>query len=410
LQAIPPLDARGEAFLGELVPREEKTARLVVRLFVPPGNVSLGFQVRDGRQILAGREDRPVVRSGLRLEPLLRPTEFVPGATLPYRLKNDTPQPLETVEVAADSGVRIEGEGHLTIGTLEPYGERLLLVAPDAEGRVRLIAQSHAVGLVEEDARLARAADPFPVERLTLSPSTPGAETVVSMKTRAPIGLLVFHPALKDAADAVRRFAVPAGEQRLTVPLDPGVRDPVARWFAVPFVEEGTRVVVGPLAESHGTTPFAWRAAARFYAATGDQIGVGPLPPRVGEATKFWVSWKLEPTTADLSGLSIRSRLPAGVRLTGREALPDGGTLREEDGSVVWTLDYLPATSQGANVSFEVELTPTADMRGKVVPLVGETSAGATEVRSQTKLDWRGDALDTNLAGDEKAQGKGEVR
>jgi hypothetical protein len=99
--------------------------------------------------------------------------------------------------------------------------------------------------------------------------------------------------------------------------------------------------------------------SVRYYAATGDQLGIGPLPPRVGETTRYWVR---------LSSEAFRAHLVLGknVRFTGRKA---------------------------ANNIFEIELTPDASQKGSV-PVLIESAAG----------------IDTNIPNDQIGKGNGKVR
>jgi hypothetical protein len=357
-------------------------------------------------------ESRPVVRSALQLESLISEKDALPIAIteagrLPFRLRNDSSVPIETVELSTQDPATLNGQTRLTIGTLAPYEERLIIVDPRRTNMLRMTASAHAIPLTQVTTPLAASADP--VAAIELDVSTPGQDAFVYTKAERPFSLLVYHPALREAIDHVRVFDIEADEQRLRIPLDPTYVKSVDRWIAVPFRRTNKGVVVGSLAEGIGTTPFTLSVSARYYAATGDQIGVGPLPPKVGEPTKYWISWNIGPTTADLANVSIMAFLGKGVALTGRHALPFGGTIVEKDGAAVWSVEHLAASAEPITASAEVVFTPTVTMRGKPATLIESSQAIAKETRSATTLESVAEAIDTTLPSDARAGGKGVV-
>ncbi|MDO8617924.1 MAG: hypothetical protein Q7N87_03515 [Candidatus Uhrbacteria bacterium] len=410
LSASPPLSADREVFLGTLSPGETQTARVVVRLFVPQGSVRLGFRVQNGGERFFGSETRPVAGSGLRLEPLLRPFMLKEGAVLPFLLKNDTPQVLETVQILLEGGATVNGRSEMTIGRLAPFESRVFLVDPHRAPVIRLQALSHAVPLVQQTLPLQYSSVPFPVEIGSLNASTPGGETSFNVQAATSARILVFHPSLSEAKNGTRLFEASPGRQKIILPLTEESVQTAASWFVMPFMENRQGLILGPVHEAPITTPFHLTSGMRYYAASGDQIGIGPLPPRVGETTKYWVSWKLGATTADLSNFIMHATLSPGVTLTGREALPQGGRLTYQNGEVIWQLPFVPAMNEGFTANFEMAFTPTRGMRNTVPTLVGAATATATENRTQTFLQTVTNALDTNLMGDERARGKGKVR
>ncbi len=390
LSATPPLDDTGTVELQALHTGETRIARLALRLFVPPGSVRIGFRLQSASEQTAGSEIRPVVGSGLRFEPMLRPTQSV-EPVIPFVLANETSLPIESVRLTAE-GAMLEGSPMLAFDRLEPFTTQIILARGNFEIPMVLRAAAHGVSLTSETITL-HPATTFASTTLMLGPSTIGSETVVDVTAPTATTLLVFHPDLVSSTQGLRTFDLPSGSQHLILPLDPTRAVTADRWLAIPFRREGDGIIAGPLATQIITTPFVFSTTARYYAATGGQIGVGPLPPRVGETTRFWAQWKLEPTTQDLSTFEARATLSSGAHLTGKTALPNGGTLLEERGSLVWRAPFLPATSEPMTAAFEIALTPTKEMRGKVIPLIGPTQATALENRSHILLHSIGDAL-----------------
>lgn len=419
VSSAPSADQRNETWLGDLAPGEERVARLAVRLIAPPGSARIGFQLRSGNELVSGSEIRPIVGSALTLEPLVNPLRSETDERI-LRLRNQGNAPLACARVRTDAklthswDVENTSSGILSFGTLAPREDRWFVIS--LEGAPRNI--SLLCGQVEL-ARLTLAPVPkiSSAERvhLNIAPSTPGQETWMDAQASSPFQLLVHHPSLKATDDRVRWFDVTSGTARIVLPLDTqvlGTATPHApRWFALPLerTQEGV-IVRGPVQEAPITTAFSLASEARYYAASGGQIGAGPLPPRVGEPTRYWVQWKLLPTQADLSAVEIRATLPPNVTWTGQEALPAGGTLVQEEGDIVWRTPFLAATLEPITVAFEIRLAPGADTRGTEPALLRETRARALENRSNVLIQARASGLNTSLLNDERAKGQGTVR
>jgi len=384
LEAEPPLDSSNEVQLGNLKAGENATSRLVVRFFSPQGNMRFGFEVSDNARVLTGYESRQVTGSALLFEPLFDDGATRSDGSIPMRLSNRSNRLLENITLA--------GVDQTLVDALEPDQDMIVFAKP---GHVSALMRAYPI--VEREL----VAAPINQDaKITLRPSTGNtARLDVSIPVAGKVE--VYHPGL--VHPHIKKFDVPAGTRTLTIPLDRPSDD--AAWYAVASGPAGYGIV----AESRVTTPFDASAAIRYYASTGDQIGIGPLPPRVGEETRYWLQVALGPTSKDLSDVSIRMRLPSGVKHTGRDALPSGGGISETDGELIWKLPYLAANSEGATVRVELALIPTESMIGKAPLLIESISARAIEVASGLTLDASINGLDTSLPEDEKGRNKGIV-
>jgi hypothetical protein len=216
---------------------------------------------------------------------------------------------------------------------------------------------------------------------------------------------------LPDANGHVRIYDVPVGHTDITVPVAPiSNNDAFTEWFAIPFVRLSDGNALGNTVHAPLTTAFELGLAARYYASTGDQLGVGPLPPQVGQPTRYWIQLSLKPTSSDLSDVRVLLSLGKNVRVTGRDALPDGGSFSEADGSLAWIAPFLPANSRDITASFEVELIPDASQKGSVPMLINSAKATATDQHTNSPLESSTPGVDANLPLDEKGKNNGMVR
>lgn len=151
-------------------------------------------------------------------------------------------------------------------------------------------------------------------------------------------------------------------------------------------------------------------ARAMYYTPDGDQLGVGPLPPRVGDATRYWISLGASVTGREAKDVAVTAVLPPGVTWTGR-ASATAGLAPQLDAAtrrLNWEIGTLNPADQ-ATASFEVSLTPSEADLGHVINLLRNIRLTARDSVTGMGLDKDADDLTTALAGDTRAANHGEV-
>jgi hypothetical protein len=140
------------------------------------------------------------------------------------------------------------------------------------------------------------------------------------------------------------------------------------------FSQEGARARL-PLATEARLT-----AEARYYTEAGDQLGRGPLPPKAGKTTKYWIFIRLSNTSNALDDAAFSAVLPAGVDLTGKESVSIGPKLafNASTRALSWNYISLPANSQTA-LYFEVSVTPSESQIGSNILLLKNAKFTATD-------------------------------
>lgn len=109
-----------------------------------------------------------------------------------------------------------------------------------------------------------------------------------------------------------------------------------------------------------------------YYAATGDQLGRGPLPPTVGEMTKYWVFVKVINDISAVDNVKISMDLPLNVAWNDRSSVPVGNPLQFDDSTrtISWEISKVPVKPGNIGFAFEVSLVPSANQVGKYPVLV----------------------------------------
>jgi len=142
---------------------------------------------------------------------------------------------------------------------------------------------------------------------------------------------------------------------------------------------------------------------AQYY--EGPFSNSGPIPPKVGEKTTYTIVWQAANTLNDLADARIEAPLPRHVVFE-EKWYPSNNKLsyNSETHSVSWDIGSLSAgtgsISPIATVAFQVSLTSTEEMRGKIVELVEAAKISGQDEFVDEFVEAFAPALDTTLSND----------
>jgi hypothetical protein len=150
---------------------------------------------------------------------------------------------------------------------------------------------------------------------------------------------------------------------------------------------------------------------AVFFYDDGTPIGSGPLPPKVGQTTKYKIVWNIKNSLHDLEKIAVTTVLPANVSMTNEITKNVGNVaFNAKTREVIWTIENLAANAASANAAFFVELKPTSADAGKIVKLTDNTALAATDKKTNAQLSITNTTLTTNLDGDPYGKGTGVIQ
>lgn len=167
------------------------------------------------------------------------------------------------------------------------------------------------------------------------------------------------------------RFSAPvqssnaSNNDRASLQIKPSLEAEIEQIQNQKFSQEGETLSV-PLA-----TEVRIQREIRYYTDEGDQLGRGPLPPRVGETTKYWVFIRISNTFNALSDAVFHVTLAPGINFTGKQSVTLGPELVYNSGikTLDWNYSLVPANSQ-TGFYFEISITPTPEQIGHLLPIL----------------------------------------
>ncbi|MFA7653877.1 MAG: hypothetical protein WCX97_02430 [Candidatus Magasanikbacteria bacterium] len=138
-------------------------------------------------------------------------------------------------------------------------------------------------------------------------------------------------------------------------------------------------------------TELTWGAQARYFTADGDQLGRGPLPPAVGETTKYWIFVRVINTSNAVKDAGFTAQLASGVEFTGKQSITIGAPIKynSQTKMITWNEKNLPANSV-AGLYFEVSASPTPEQIGQAITLIKNLNFTGTD-------DWTGKQFSLSL-------------
>jgi hypothetical protein len=149
------------------------------------------------------------------------------------------------------------------------------------------------------------------------------------------------------------------------------------------------------------------KTTAMFYTSIGDQIGIGSVPPIVGEYTSYWAIIKINNTNNKIKDLKVTAKVPVGIDFTNIYNVTDGDqvTFDETSRTLQWNISSVPAFAGIFNASpearIQLAITPTSDQIGKSPLLLTNIKAMATDEVTNAFLSASGDNVSIAIFDDQ---------
>jgi len=161
-------------------------------------------------------------------------------------------------------------------------------------------------------------------------------------------------------------------------------------------------------------TSLRLKSGARYYDDEHIPLGQGPLPPQVGEETRFSIFWRIKNTTNPIKNIFVKTKLPDNVIWTGQTKTTHGLILYQEDGQEIsWQIPELSIYQGGpyslVEAQFEVKIIPEESQLKQMLFLTEDIFLTAEDQLTNDLIFDKTNALDTNLEDDPWGKNQGVV-
>lgn len=151
-------------------------------------------------------------------------------------------------------------------------------------------------------------------------------------------------------------------------------------------------------------------AQARYFNDDNIAVGSGPLPPKVGQITKYRIYWTIGNSLHELENITITANLSPNIDFSNRTNAAQGEiSYSSSSRAVNWTVKSIAAKAGEIEADFEVEVTPREEDLNKIISLLGQSTLTATDKQNNFPLTLNAKPFTSNLDGDPIAEGKGLV-
>lgn len=155
-------------------------------------------------------------------------------------------------------------------------------------------------------------------------------------------------------------------------------------------------------------TNLSMKVYPMYYAATGDQLGRGPLPPKVGAETKYWVFAQMVNDINPVDNVKVSVTLPLNVVWTGKASVPVGDPIKynDADRSLSWQISQVPVRPESIGFALELAIIPTVGQKGTYPALLTDLVVEGTDKITGQVIKKNIGAVNTALNFDIKGKKK----
>lgn len=145
-------------------------------------------------------------------------------------------------------------------------------------------------------------------------------------------------------------------------------------------------------------------AVCRYALAEGDQLGIGPLPPKAGETTKYWIF--LSPSTDyfDVEDITVTAELAENASFTGRtSSVSETGVVYDEASRrISWKISRLENSEDllPPGAAFEIAFAPAEGQIGQTAKLLINIKISGSDAPTKTALETTVSDLTTRIKED----------
>ncbi len=159
-------------------------------------------------------------------------------------------------------------------------------------------------------------------------------------------------------------------------------------------------------------TDIQLKVEGRYFDEDNIAVGIGPLPPVVGQKTSFRIYWGLSNSLHEVTDAKVSTILPEGISWENKYMLKVGSiSYNPSSNEVVWEIGRIPSgkSFDEINLWFDISVTPTKQQAKKLLILIDQTQFSALDKITDSPIAKSGKAVTSNLEDDPIGGGRGLV-
>jgi hypothetical protein len=176
-------------------------------------------------------------------------------------------------------------------------------------------------------------------------------------------------------------------------------------------VDKQAVVILGDYVSTKLNSNLSVSAFPMYYTKAGDQLGRGPIPPRVGEETKYWVFVKMVNDIDPVKDVTVTATLPGNVSWNDRTSVPVGNAIlyNNDTRTLTWQISEVPVGPTNIGFAFEVGIIPGASQAGTYPVLLNNIKVSGVDSTSGEKIEKSLGSITTKLVNDPRGKLKDGV-
>lgn len=155
-------------------------------------------------------------------------------------------------------------------------------------------------------------------------------------------------------------------------------------------------------------TDMAIKTSAIFYTNTGDQVGIGSLPPKVDEYTAYWAVIGIRNGVNKLRNVKVTANIPSYVKYSEIYNITLGSPIRllENNSTIEWYISevepYAGLFNKTPEARIQIGLIPNQSQIDQILPLLTNINVSGVDDRTGEIINTTGQDITTKVFGDDK--------
>lgn len=153
------------------------------------------------------------------------------------------------------------------------------------------------------------------------------------------------------------------------------------------------------------------KAYGRYFSNEGDQLGRGPIPPKVGQETKYWLFLQVLNDLNKMENVKITATLPNNVVWLNKTNVPIGSPIsyNSNNRTISWSINKVKVNPYNMGFAAEIALIPSSSQVGRYVSLLNNIKITGKDLFTGKIVTHYAPNITTNLVFDKFVGSKGVV-